>query len=76
MILELTLEHTKEKGRRQTLEIFDVDAGGVARIALEKGVKGVETLVHGIIHQKLPKAFSSFRVVSWNFRDRQPSILV
>jgi hypothetical protein len=74
MILELQLEHTKERGRRQTHQLFGIDAAGVARVALDKGAKGVQDLVSGIIHQRLPEAFKQFRVAGWRFADHEDAI--
>lgn len=75
MILELILEHTKERNRRQTHQLLGIDASGVARVALEKGAKGVEDLVSGIIRHRLPQAYNQFRVVGWNFADQTDTLL-
>jgi hypothetical protein len=69
MIIEVELEkaNTKEKER---FELWGVDANKIATYLQQQPGK-IDSLVHGLIREKLPQHLYPFDIKDWNFKEEK-----
>lgn len=75
MVLALTLEHSKTKGRVLPYDIYDVDPNRVAAIRQnhtgKSALKALESFVSDIIKARLPTNLYNYIVTDWSFTDHR-----
>ena len=69
MLMEVKLDHLKIPGKSQVIQLWDIDATEIAKIAQSQGQKGVRGLVSEIIRKRLPVHFYNYEPVDWWFSD-------
>ena len=69
MIISVKLEHLTIKDRQHIIQLWDIDAAEIARVAHSQGQKGVRGLVSELIKKKMPTHLYNFEAVDWWFSD-------
>jgi hypothetical protein len=71
MMIQVSLEHSRYKERKQKAQILGIDPVDIAGIAQSHGQRGVRGLISEIISRRLPSHFANFEVVDWELVDER-----